>query len=138
MRQEFETKLVKSNDALGRKEDLDAVKERLEQDFLRFLKQQEAIGSGLKHRVDVKLGVVQEIDPKVQHLKQKYETLQTVSIVADNLVKEDLRDNISIKPAYDVSLISEHTLEELFKFLQLEPGDISQKQIDQKLKQLST
>ena len=42
MRQEFENKVVKSNDLLGRKEDLNLVRERLDLDFLKFLKQQDA------------------------------------------------------------------------------------------------
>jgi phage tail tube protein FII len=88
-------------------------------DFDKYLKMQDVQGSGLQYRVDVRMGIRKEVDPKVQVFKRQFETLQTITSVADNLVKQDLRDNIEVKPVFDCQLITERTLEELFKFMDI-------------------
>ena len=67
-------------------------------------------------------------------LKNKYEKLSHDAILRDNLSKVDIRDNVyKTKPIMDIELVSKETVETLFKYVGMEPGDMTQYEIERKL-----
>ena len=90
-------------------------------------------------RVDQRLGTAVstslEITPfkgtTVAKLKNKYEKLEHDGLLNDKLSKDDIRDHaFRTKFQMDINLVSSETVETLFRYLGMEPGDVSQFDID--------
>ena len=59
-------------------------------------------------------------------LKSKYEKLEHDGLTNDKLSKEDIRDHaFRTKFQMDINLVSSETVETLFRYLGMEPGEVN-------------